>query len=367
MDRMPDTSTLERGMIQRAKERKVPIMGSLELLPLCNMDCEMCYVRLDRKEMERAGRMRTAEEWLKIAVQMEQAGVLFLLLTGGEPLLFPEFQKLYLKLKEMGMILTINTNGTLIDRQWAEFFGKNKPRRINITLYGADAGDYERLCHYPQGFEKTVEAIRLLREQQVDVKVSISLTKINYNHMKQMFDIGEELGVPVHIDPYMMPAVRERTRPFAEQSRILPEEAARASLEALKLQLSEEYYRQYLQQSIEKVEHPVLEADRVSCLAGNCSFTVNWQGQLRPCVMLEGQSVSVFEKGFVKAWKKVSEGTQSLRIAPKCADCHLRSLCKICAAASRLETGSCDGVPDYLCRYTEELYRLIRQEAENEG
>ena len=36
----------------------------------------------------------------------------------------------------MGMILTINTNGTLIDETWADFFAQHPPRRINITLYG---------------------------------------------------------------------------------------------------------------------------------------------------------------------------------------------------------------------------------------
>ena len=77
----------------------------------------------------------------------------------------------------MGMILTINTNGTLLGESWADFFAEYRPRRINITLYGADAASYNRLCHYPQGFDQTVRAIRLLRERNVDVKISCSVTK----------------------------------------------------------------------------------------------------------------------------------------------------------------------------------------------
>ena len=115
---------MEHTLIKRAKERKTPINGSLELLPLCNMNCDMCYVRLSREEMERQGRLRTADEWLEIGRQMKEAGVLFLLLTGGEPLLFPDFKRMYLEMRGMGFILTINTNGTLIDEEWADFFGK---------------------------------------------------------------------------------------------------------------------------------------------------------------------------------------------------------------------------------------------------
>ena len=63
----------------------------------------------------------------------------------------------------MGMILTLNTNGTLINEEWAEFFAKNKPRRINITLYGSKNETYENLCHMKDGFDKTIRGIELLK------------------------------------------------------------------------------------------------------------------------------------------------------------------------------------------------------------
>ena len=110
MEPMQDATTIERMLLDQAKRTRTPANGSIELLPLCNMNCDMCYVRLSREEMERQGRLRTADEWLEIGRQMQEAGVLFLLLTGGEPFLFPEFRKLYLGLRQMGMILTINTN-----------------------------------------------------------------------------------------------------------------------------------------------------------------------------------------------------------------------------------------------------------------
>ena len=83
MEHLEGASAAERALIDRASEQRMPINGSIELLPLCNMNCEMCYVRLSREEMERQGRLRTAEEWLSVARQMKDAGTLFLLLTGG--------------------------------------------------------------------------------------------------------------------------------------------------------------------------------------------------------------------------------------------------------------------------------------------
>ncbi len=201
MEPMETATTVERQLLERARHTHTPINGSLELLPICNMNCDMCYVRLSREEVQALGGLHTADEWIAVGQQMKEAGVLFLLLTGGEPLLFPDFKRLYLELRSMGFIITINTNGTLVDEEWADFFGRNKPRRVNITLYGANEEEYSRLCHYPAGFEKTVRGIRLLRQAGVDVKISCSVTKVNQYSLKQIFALGDELDAPVHIDP----------------------------------------------------------------------------------------------------------------------------------------------------------------------
>ena len=189
-------TTIEQALMSQASLKRTPINGSLELLPLCNMNCDMCYVRLSREEMERQGRMRTGDEWIEIGRQMQKAGVLFLLLTGGEPFLHPEFRRIYLELRNMGMILTINTNGTMINEELARFLGENKPRRVNITLYGASDKAYEDLCHFPGGFQKTMEGIRFLRDYRVDVKIGGSLTKANQHEIESIIEIGEKLDVP---------------------------------------------------------------------------------------------------------------------------------------------------------------------------
>lgn len=94
--------TYEKYLIERAARGQIPLNASLELLPVCNMNCDMCYVRLSREEMERQGRLRRADEWLALADQMKEAGTLFVLLTGGEPLLYPGFREVYMGLRKWG-------------------------------------------------------------------------------------------------------------------------------------------------------------------------------------------------------------------------------------------------------------------------
>lgn len=355
-----ETTTLEKIILQKAAAAQRPVNGTLELLPLCNMNCAMCYIRRDRSEVERGGGLRTVEEWIGLGEEMKKAGVLFLLLTGGEPLLFPDFQRLYLELKRMGMVLTINTNGTLLDEKWADFFGREKPRRINITLYGADERAYEELCHYPGGFERTMRGIRLLKERGVDVKINGSVTKENYKDVKRIYQIGRELEIPVHMDTYMLPGIRERGLAIEQQSRLAPEAAAATELETVKTELGEEQFPFYVQRKIAQIENgPDIYPEGMTCMAGSCSFSVNWQGEMRPCVTIEEPSVPVFEIGFDAAWEKMTGGAKKFRLHTKCVKCRLRPVCKTCVASAWLETGIYDGLPEYLCRYAKEYARLL--------
>ena len=370
MNPFDPSDSLERRMFERAAAKHVPINGSIEVSPLCNMDCDMCFVRLSRPEMEAQGRLRTAQEWLEIGRQMRDAGVLFLLLTGGEPLLYPDFRELYLGLRQMGMILTINTNGTLLDEEWADFFAANKPRRINLTLYGVDDRAYRNLCHHPGGFDRAMKAIHLLKEREIPLKLNYSVTRENAADLEKALTLSRELELHCGIDPYMMPATRERSRPYDWDARLSPEAAARYAHELHRAFYSNAF-GDYCRSQIENVdaaarfaaEHPeTKQPKRSGCLAGRCSFTVNWQGQLRPCVMLTSPGADVFQSGFVPAWKQIVDGMERLLLHEDCSVCPHRSLCDICPAAALYETGSHGGKPDYLCRYAAELERLLRAE-----
>ena len=89
------------------------------------------------------------------------------------------------------------------------------------------------MCHYPGGFDKAVNGIRLLRERNIDVKVNGSLAKANVDDRMKIIELGESLDAPVRIDTYMYPSVRERNHAYNNQARLDPEMAAKARVEVL--------------------------------------------------------------------------------------------------------------------------------------
>lgn len=365
MEHLEPINSLEEKLCIRAQLQGIPINGILELTPLCNMNCDMCFVRLSRQEMERQGRLLSGDEWLAMAEEMQKAGTLFLLLTGGEPLTHPDFQKIYLGLRRMGFVLTINTNGTLIDEKWADFFGKHKPRRINITLYGADDRAYEEMCHNAGGYDRTIRAIALLRDRGVDVKVNGSIVPSNFHACTRIADIAKSMQVTSKIDTYMYPATRERGREYAQQSRLTPEQAAAARVRLWRNANSEEAFRSLAEAFIAKAEEAKNSPPTpniVRCRAGGSAYVVNWQGIMRPCIMVTTPAEPLLGQDFSQTWKKIKEKTKAIRTCTACSDCGYRTICQTCAACCLLEGGSYDAKPEYMCRYTQETLRLLREE-----
>lgn len=173
----------------RACRSGTPLAGNFELTARCNFNCKMCYVHLTAEEQQRRGRELTADEWLAIAQEARSRGMLFLLLTGGEPLIRKDFRYLLTELKKMGLLVSVNSNGSLIDRDWLDFFRHEPPFRFNITLYGASDAAYERLCGRPM-FARVTENIRALRELGVGVKLNVSMTPYNVADMAEIYRIA---------------------------------------------------------------------------------------------------------------------------------------------------------------------------------
>ena len=423
MDPIPYSNPVERRICDQATRDLVPINAIFELTPLCNMNCDMCFVRLSPGEMHARGSLLPVSAWISLADELKSRGTLFVLLTGGEPLTYPGFRELYLHLMELGMILTINTNGTLIDEDWVRFFEANRPRRINITLYGKDADTYEKLCHHREGYERAIHAIRALHEVGVDVKVNGSITPSNVGDLQELVDQVEQIGCYWKFDTYMYPASRERGRDFASDSRLSPADAARARVALMKRRaVSREDFLQMAASYLHTVANtrPLPGPQLVGCRAGKSSFCVNWQGKMRPCVIMTEPEVELIateeaekdenamdrqeeaekdenavdrqeetrESGapetsfaanhnvlrdfaaanryvlsdFTAAWEQLVSAMHSHHLSPACSTCPGREVCITCAACGWSEEGAIEARPRYVCEYTRETVRLLEQE-----
>ena len=96
----------------------------------------MCYGNQAPSDAARRAKELSVPAWLELARDAVDNGMVFLLLTGGEIFLRPDFLDLYTPLTRMGLVVNLFTNGTLISDRVAARLAEAPPSRTEITLYG---------------------------------------------------------------------------------------------------------------------------------------------------------------------------------------------------------------------------------------
>ena len=354
-------------LFAKAGAMGIPLSGTFELTSRCNLDCKMCYIHKRANDKAVINKEMSAEKWLVIAKEAQQAGMLHLLLTGGEPFIRPDFKEIYAGCRKLGLLVSINSNATLIDQDMLEFLISMPPARINITLYGASAETYGTLCGDPTAYQRVVDTILALKKAGILVKLNFSTTQYNKHDLNVVHDFAQEHNIPLQAVTYMYPPVRACENGCFAADRMTAVEAANAQFDYDQHRFTKEIFRGRLENLIAgiRVKDPdndcqELPTERLSCRAGSSTFWLTWDGHMRPCGMMTNPTVNAVDHGFVNAWNQIREERENIMVPAKCTNCEIRYACDQCPALCYAETGSFTEVPVYMCEKTKAYLDLAR-------
>lgn len=343
----------------------LPIGGSFELTARCNFNCPMCYVHLSEEQVRSAGRELIAAQWIALARAARDKGMIFALLTGGEPFVRPDFFEIYSAMKAMGLLVSINTNGSMLCGEVRERLLADPPFRLNVSLYGGCRETYRNMCQN-DAFETVLDNIRAIKAAGVDVRLNVSITPYNKQDLAKIYALSRELNVHVKATSYMYPSIRVNGGQYGQGDRLSPEQAAEYGVAWDLLRFTPEEFDQRARamQALQRVDPDSCAAEPeqgVGCRAGSSSFWMTWDGRMLPCGMMPGPAAYPLEVGFDAAWEAIREQTRTIRTPPQCAACPKRQVCCMCAAVCITETGAFDQVPRYVCQFTDHTIRATQQ------
>ncbi len=310
----------------KARDKGVPISGSFELTPLCNLDCRMCYVHLNKEQM-RGAKLLTADQWKEIMQQAIDAGMMYARLTGGECLTYPGFRELYLFLRDRGIEVAILSNGVLMNEDTVAFLRKNPPSVIQVTLYGASEEAYERVTGH-RLFQRVTENLRRIRE--ADIPLTIAVTPSEY-----MTD-GEKILEFLHKEGFDYQINAGLMQPREETGRALADAALDSYVSLMKLRMA--HYGSEAAPECDPEGLPEPGGDRkqsavgVRCGAGRSGFSIDWKGGMRPCNTFPCEAQNVLEMGFREAWRRTNHTANNFVLPIECEGCVYKGICKHCVA-----------------------------------
>jgi radical SAM protein with 4Fe4S-binding SPASM domain len=332
---------------QRQAGERMPLQVSIEVTRRCPLECLHCYNNLPMGDMEAKRREMTKEEHFRMLDELVEMGCFWLLYTGGEIFARKDFLEIYTYAKKKGFLITLFTNGTIINEQIADYLVEWPPFAIEITLYGRTRETYEALTAVPGSYDRCLRGIKLLKERGLPLKLKTVPTSINKHEVGAMrLFAEEELGVEFKMDGQINPRIDCSQSPLAV--RLTPEELV--ALDMADPKGKSEYLR-LAKHDLEKPAN-LSQIDTIYfCGGGMNSFAINAWGEVGICVISQQETFSVRAAGVQAVWEEslLQLRNRKRTRVTKCVECRIQSLCGMCPANGEMENGDRESPVEFLC------------------
>ena len=286
---------------------------------------------------------------LALVDEIADQGCFFLLMTGGEVLVRPDFAEIYLHAVRRGLLVSVFSNGTMVTERIADLFAEYPPKVVEISIYGHTKETYEAVTRVPGSFEKCRAGISKLMERGIPVKLKTMTLSVNQHEVADMQRFAAELGTTFRFDGLLNPRVDCGSNRNGELQLTGEQMLALDLNDPQKMAELKEFVEQHCKPEGKGVNEFVY-----SCGAGENSFNVDPYGNLQMCQLSRRHAFSLKEGAFAEGWNEFFPKLRARKWQHNdaCRRCNLLSLCSNCPGAAEMETGDIEGMIPHFCEIT---------------
>lgn len=304
----------------------IPVGAHLDVTYRCNERCDHCYLEHDDK-----GEMTTAEIF-DLLDQLAEAGVFFLILSGGEPLLRRDLFGIIERAREKTFSVKLKTNAVMIREKEAKRLKELAIERVQISVYSHRPEVHDAITRLPGSFKRTIAAVRFLKSQNLKVTMANVLMRDNVHDAMGVQELAHELGAHYTLDPTITPMMNGDTS-------------------VLRLRIDTKDLAQYsrnadLVGNVEEFCAPPRPADESTmeeapCSAGHTACYISPYGDVYPCVQFPLPCGNVRNERFIDIWRNSTAMNEvrsiRMRDLPTCSSCSHVATCTRCPGLAYME------------------------------
>jgi len=292
-------------------EEKMLRTLDLEITSFCNEKCTHCYHPLDIEK-----KMLTDLDLLdRMLKEFAEMNFIYISLTGGEPLLHPKFKEIFKIAQKHRYIVSVKTNGTLINDDIATFFERSKPEMIDVSIYSADSQEHDAVTCVKGSFKSSVKGLKILKDHGVKCKIMTPVVK-GVSKWKDVYSLARSLGVS-----------------WSSSANIFPSFDKRPAVEELvNLRKDHMEFLKFVQELEDQKREVVDNSCYKGCSAGLTKVSVDYDFNLKSCLAFANSigkySVGNGQELIIESRKKLE---QLVEIS-ECRECPYVKICSPCPA-----------------------------------
>ena len=321
-------SGLMREMGAKALKLGIPLGVQLDLTYRCNERCVHCYL-----DHEDHGEMTTAE--IKdLLNQLAEAGVFFLILSGGEIFLRKDLFEIVEHARKLMFSVKLKTNAVMIREKKAARIAELGVESVQISVYSHKPEVHDEITKLPGSFRRTIEGARLLKAKGVKVSFANVLMQHNANDYPEVQALATKLGVEYNVDATITPMM-DGDRSILGLN-IDPETLEQVFHDSTLVGNAEEFCA--------PPSGPLDEKDALDtlpCSAGHTACYVSPYGDVYPCVQFPYLTGNVRQQRFLDIWRNSPQFKEvrsiSMADLQGCSTCTHGSSCSRCPGLAYLE------------------------------
>ncbi|MFH2219769.1 MAG: radical SAM protein [Pseudomonadota bacterium] len=347
--------------IEEIKEMpRIPLEGSLDLTYRCNNTCRHCWISIPEDSPEKEKEL-TFDEIREIVDDARKMGCRRWALSGGEPMLRPDFSDIFDTITRKSVSYSINTNGTLITPEIARLL-KRKGSKM-VALYGATAKVHDHITRNPGSFDLVIRGMSYLKEAGAGFIVQLIPMHDNFHQFKEMVTLAESLNPYWRIGApwlYLSASGDPKRNQEIMRQRLDPKEVIALD----KPDLSHEDWTE--KEGVHNTCRPD-EDGRLfaACIDTRRDFNIDPYGRMTFCCFIQDPALryDVKKGNFEECWEEFIPSLSDKSIGgseykENCGSCELRNDCRWCPVYGYLEHRRFSARVSHLCDIAREEKRF---------
>jgi radical SAM protein with 4Fe4S-binding SPASM domain len=324
--------------------------GTIELTNQCNARCPYCYIADHTNTNE-----LSTQQILYIIDKLDDSGVLFVNITGGDPFLRGDIcEVLEYLFSRSFFFTTIFTNGTNITRAHINLLSKHrkKIKNIRMTAFSHYSDVHDSYMNIDGSLQKIIKTGESLLAEGIRPIIVIPLMDFNLDYIKKTIAYFKEKGFKVGVNTTKV--ITNANNP-----------------EHLKSMISEDFYQRFLRgfndEELLHARREIVPNERNSLCQGlKNSVMFDSTGNLHPCTSFREFIIgSIFQDHSISEILNLNSEYIELRSMTKkslfCSSCDKSMYCLPCLARKHSYDKNIDGPFEQSCNLTNALLSICNE------